>query len=291
MADRVASVRVTKAGIVGSLVVLVVAGVCVRLGIWQLHRLAERKALNHAVESRIYRPPLALKGVPRDTAGLIYRRVSVSGPIDNGHDILVGGRSFEGAPGVNLLSPVRLPDGGAILVDRGWLPSPDASTADISPYDTAGVVSFEGLVLPLRDEHGAAKAGPPGPNGFRRLWYGYDAAMLPQFPYRVASVYIRALPTDTAHVGGIPVGPQELPARLPPPRLSNGPHLGYAFQWFSFATIAIAGWLLLASRSGSLRMGESGAPARPRGPPDGPLRAGLARDDDDDGKDAGEDRV
>lgn len=41
------------------------------------------------------------------------------------------------------------------------------------------------------------------------------------------------------------------PVALPPPELDNGPHLGYAIQWFIFATIGLVGWGTLLLRGGS----------------------------------------
>jgi len=37
-------------------------------------------------------------------------------------------------------------------------------------------------------------------------------------------------------------------ARLPPPALDEGPYLGYAIQWFSFAIIAVVGGAAVARR-------------------------------------------
>jgi len=39
-----------------------------------------------------------------------------------------------------------------------------------------------------------------------------------------------------------------VPARSPPQPLDEGPHLSYAIQWFSFATIAIVGTLVAVLR-------------------------------------------
>jgi surfeit locus 1 family protein len=247
----VASVRVTTAGVLGSLAALVVAVVCVRLGIWQLHRLVERKALNAAVEARLMDPPLDIATPPLDTVGLLYRRVRLQGTYDNAHAIVIAERTYQGNPGVHLLTPLRLP-GGAILVNRGWLPSPDARTVDVGRFDTTGVVVVVGLVRPFR--LGRRLVQPPSTGVFQRVWYGYDPTIPRHFPYPVASVYVQALPAATPATGGLRLGPQTLPAALPAPPLSNGSHLSYAIQWFSFALIALVGWLSVAARSGALRV-------------------------------------
>ena len=45
------------------------------------------------------------------------------------------------------------------------------------------------------------------------------------------------------------------PVPLPPPALDAGPHLGYTFQWFSFAAVAIVGYTLVLRHQA--RKGES----------------------------------
>ena len=40
-----------------------------------------------------------------------------------------------------------------------------------------------------------------------------------------------------------------LPRRWPAPALDNGPHLGYAIQWFSFAVIIVVGTVALLRKT------------------------------------------
>jgi LPXTG-motif cell wall-anchored protein len=44
----------------------------------------------------------------------------------------------------------------------------------------------------------------------------------------------------------------ELPLPTDPPDFSNeGPHLGYALQWFGFALVALVGFFFLVRKKGS----------------------------------------
>ena len=45
-----------------------------------------------------------------------------------------------------------------------------------------------------------------------------------------------------------PPQPGSLPALAPLPELSEGPHLSYAIQWFTFAAVAIVGGVILLRR-------------------------------------------
>ena len=113
----------------------VVAAVCVRLGFWQLGRLAERRAANTLVSTRLDSAVVDVARLPADTALARYRRVTVRGTYDFEHEIVLSGRSRAGSPGVNLLTPLRVAGADtAVLVNRGWVYAPDAATADLTRF-------------------------------------------------------------------------------------------------------------------------------------------------------------
>jgi surfeit locus 1 family protein len=230
--------RISPGGIAGTIVVLLIAGLCVRLGFWQLSRLSQRRHKNDAIEARMALPPVDASLGLRDTVGVLYRRVSVTGQYDPEHSIVLAGRSYKGEPGVYLLTPLRLGGGPQILVNRGWLPSPDAATVDLAPLSGTASGRFQGIVMPLPPA-GELSDGKPG---FRRLLFRLNDSILPRFPYPLAPAYIQALPEPGSGIR---------PTRLPPPELDDGPHLSYAIQWFSFALIGIVGWIALVIKRGT----------------------------------------
>ncbi len=195
--------------------VLVAAG-CVRLGIWQLSRLEQRRARNALVAARLALPPVELRDGTLPADSVRQRRVIARGVFDFSAEQTWPGRSFEGTPGVALVTPLRLADGSAVLVDRGWVPSPDAYHVDQTQYREPDTVTVLGLgLIPPRGR------GDVNPRGY-----------LP-FVIELES----------------PEPPRGLPRRWPPPILDDGPHLSYAIQWFSFAAIALVGTVaLLRSR-------------------------------------------
>jgi surfeit locus 1 family protein len=244
----------TPAGIVGTIVALLVALVCIRLGLWQLDRREQRRARNAAVAERMHAPPAVVSGPAVDTAGLLYRTVEVAGEYDHEHSFVRPGRTHTGRRGVHLYTPLRLDGGGAVLVNRGWLPSRDGVTADLAPFSQPGRVQVRGLALPLRDAPARrdAEAGSSSLSGdtFPRVWYHLDASRLErQLGYPILAFYVQRLPESDA---------SELPAPIEPPGLDAGPHLSYAIQWFSFATIALVGWGAIV-----IRRGETGRRREP----------------------------
>jgi len=205
-----------------------VAAVCARLGVWQLDRHAERRAWNAQVEERLSATPLLLTSgaVRTGTDSLAYRRARAAGTFRFAEQTVEVNRSQRGAPGVFVLTPLRLADGTGILVNRGWTFAPDGMTADLGSLAEPESTFVEGVLLP-----------PTGRFAVRPESLRVDYPLYPLVLRR----------TDAA--AGTPRG--LTPVALPP--RDGGPHLSYAFQWFVFAIIAAVGGVLLARRSGGTR--------------------------------------
>jgi len=188
-------------------IAVVVAGFCVWAAFWQLDRLHQRRARNAVLEARLALPPLPVsRNLTADSVR--QRRVVAQGVYEFSAERTWPGRSFQGTPGVALVTPLRLADGSALLVDRGWVPSPDAFHVDHTLYREPDTVTVTGIALiPPRGRGDVAVAG-----------------FLP-FVVQLES------PDPT----------RGLPRRWPAPTFDDGPHLSYAIQWFSFALIALVG--------------------------------------------------
>ena len=220
-----------------ALVALVAAAVCVRLGFWQLARLHERREINAVVASRLRMPEATtLAALPADTAEARFRRVRLSGRFDYARELRLTGRSRNGSPGVNIITPLRLADTNvAVLVNRGWVYSPNGADADLPRWregDSATVVGFVNPLGPRRGDVRSAGARRGAVRWIDDREIARDAGY-PVTPYTVVQQGDGAAP-------GTPRA-DSTPARLAVPPLDEGPHFGYAFQWFAFAAIALAG--------------------------------------------------
>lgn len=230
---------------------VLVAAVCVRLGVWQLDRREQRRARNALAAARLAAAPVPVATLAADTAALRYRRVTVEGRPDYEHEVVLSNRVHEGSPGVNILTPVRLPGRDtAVLVNRGWVYSPDGSRVALARWREGETLAVTGYVEPLVRDASAAPQGA-APRLLRRADAARIAALV---PYPVRPYYVVALPDprrpDT----------HATTARLAPPALDEGPHLGYAFQWFAFGTMAlgITGLVLWRGTGGGQRGAGSG---------------------------------
>jgi len=219
-------VSLDRRDLAGLLAAVVLAAGCVRLGFWQLDRLRQRRERNAVTRAARARPPLEVTAaLAADSAR--DRRLHARGVYDYAGERLWRPRMYEGAPGVALITPLKLVDGEGVLVDRGWAPSPDAYHVDQRAYresDTADVLGI-----------GMAAPRAPGDVDPVRL---RDSLAYPLLPF-----VIQQLPSDRPTVR-----PSVGLIRWPPPALSDGPHLSYAIQWFIFATIGAIGWPVLLYR-------------------------------------------
>lgn len=204
-----------------------VALVCGRLGLWQMDRLRERRAANLAAFAARSAPRVRLDTIAPITTQLDGREVSATGRYDHEHDVVLRGRVYDGSPGVEVVTPLVLQGGGtAVLVNRGFLPAPDAVTAQTDSVREFGRVQVNGTALLL-----PSRGGSPLERGGHTTWARLDREALSALvPYSIAPVYIRQSP-DTA----LP----PFPRRLAPLPIDDGPHLSYAIQWFAFAVMAV----------------------------------------------------
>lgn len=223
------------------LLTAVAAAVCVRLGIWQLDRLDERRAQNAIVSSRGAARPLSLAELQgQDTSETHWRRVRVEGVADYGQELVHATRTQNGSPGVHLLTPVRPLDGSwgdtAILVLRGYLYSADGRTVDFAKAREPDTLRLDALLTsfpPKRDGQATMKSAP--------------RAMRLLDPDTIGTLVGRPIaPFILLAVGDTIMRDIVRPTRVPPPAINDGPHLSYAIQWFLFATIFVIGFGIFA---------------------------------------------
>jgi len=234
-----------------TLVVVALMLVLARLGIWQLDRLAQRRAANAQLMAALAAPPIPLNevwadyatlapaGVPEDLAN---RDVTLTGTFDFDHQRVVKLQTLNDQPGVHLVTPLVLDRDGspvAVLVDRGWIP--DAEYEAGQRFDTAAgrqtITGYIALTETIRRRTADAVV-PTSPND--EVFRVDIAALAQEMPYPLAPFYVKVAPAGDNAL------PEEIAKEID---LSEGPHLGYAIQWFIFSLGLGAGYVLYVNRS------------------------------------------
>jgi surfeit locus 1 family protein len=231
-------------------IALPVSAGCVGLGFWQVARLAQRRDANARVRAGWALPPVTL-GI--DSAAGGHRRAVAVGAFDFTRQVVVEGRSFQGVPAVVVVTPLRLANGRAVLVERGWVPSPGGRQVVLDRLREPDSATVEGLLAePVRVE-----AVPADTLTWpRRVRWADPVGLSGSYPYPLLPYVLRR--TSAPSAGGDRGALRPVPA----PPLDNGPHLSYAIQWFAFAAIALVGAVALHRRETRNEKRETGHPPR-----------------------------
>ena len=217
--------------------VIVLAALCTRLGFWQLHRLEARLDRNDVITKHFSTDPVPVeRAVPAGATvdrSTEWTRVTATGTYDVSQQLTVKFTTRDGAPGVDVVTPLVLPDGSAVLVDRGWKETQNNVRRPDVPPPPTGQVTIEGW---LRQDNGAGSdAVVPSDGQIRAI---SSTALAKVMPYDLTNGYVNLQ-------AGTPQPTSEL-APEPRPELGQGPHFFYALQWWFFALLAIVGYFWFA---------------------------------------------
>ncbi|MER7250353.1 SURF1 family protein [Kribbella sp. NPDC000426] len=240
--------------IVAALGVLVLAFVCVQLGRWQFHRLDERKARNEVTRTNLAAEPAPIDQIlgPPGVVGdqHAWRTAVVTGRYDAAKQIVLKYRNVDDRPGFEIVTPLVLADGKAVLVDRGFLPRQSSELMPLKiPAVPTGEVTVTGRLQ--RSERGGHTNGGTPDDGTARLINGPDfAKVLGLNLYDGYMMVTKQEPANDPAFDG-----------FPGPEIDDGPHFFYGLQWWFFALLAVGG-LVYFSRQ-EVRGAKKPAPEQP----------------------------
>ncbi|MGI8422685.1 MAG: SURF1 family protein [Chloroflexota bacterium] len=233
---------------------LLSCAVTIRLGIWQLDRLAQRQEINFQLASRVVTESINLPGPishmpPAGEAlrALEFRPVVLRGFWDFTRERALPNQFWERQLGLSLLTPLVLEDGtGAVLVDRGWVPAAAASPSEWerfrpSPRAALAAVEVRGYVR--------LGTGNVTLTQIRRQVESEGLTLLPfhvQEAPPLSALAVTHQQPGTREAGAQGVREwgegQPLPYRRPPvANIGEGVHAIAAAQWFIISAIIAVG--------------------------------------------------
>jgi surfeit locus 1 family protein len=183
--------------------------------------------------------------LPQAVAAMQWRPVKVKGEYDFANQVALRNQYNGNQYGYHLLTPLLYdPSVGsgqakkAVFVDRGWIPADGNSTpSDWRKYDEAGTVNVSGQIRlgQAKPAFGGLADALPANGAKLEIWNNADLAHIAsQMPYPVLPVYIQPAANASDTEPPIPFQPEV--------EITEGPHFGYALQWFTFATILFIGY-------------------------------------------------
>jgi surfeit locus 1 family protein len=233
-------------GVVGAtLAMLVCLAILIGLGVWQLQRKVWKENLIAAMTERLDAAPRPLPS-PAQWSGLRqqadeFRRVAFAAQFVPGQQALVytpgaALRPDVNGPGYFVFAPARLPDGSAVVVDRGFVPVERKDIADRAADVPQGTVDVVGVLRWPEQPN----MFTPGVDEKGNVWFARETAAMSERGHWGATAPFYVEQESPVPPGGWPK-PGKLVVRLP----DN--HLQYALTWFGLAAalIAVYGWWLV----------------------------------------------
>ena len=216
----------------GHLLALLMAAIFVSLGVWQLARNTHKHELVLDEKAAYAKPAPDVTALP---AGIAEgSRVEATGTFDGSHESVLRNQVRNDNDGVDILTPLRLANGTAVLVDRGWVQASATQGVTTDP-PVSGTAVVHGLLHTSSPFTSGDTVNhlPDGRLGVPRVDL---TAIGKTLPYKLVPVWIEAqaiqpAPTS-AHAPSLP--------QPPPPDPVN--HMEYAIEWFGFALIPLVGW-------------------------------------------------
>jgi len=218
--------------------VLVFGALTYRLGLWQWHRLEHRVDRNSVVKQHFKADPVPLDSVAPaghkvDADTQEWLKIEASGVYDADAAVSVKFTPRDGKPGVDVVVPLKLSDGTAILVDRGWMETDNSAQAPDLPAPPSGQIEVVGW---LRPNNGAGGEAVRVNGGQIRAISSEGFAESVDYPLRDGFLNLR---TES------PKSASSLQLE-PDPDLGQGPHFFYALQWWFFGLLGVVGFVWFA---------------------------------------------
>ncbi len=218
---------------------LALAGVLVliRLGLWQLDRLQWRRNFNTHYLQQLTLPALNINKNSENPVLLEseYRQANAIGRYDFGGEVYLQNQAYQNRPGYRVLTPFLLDESGKIVyVERGWVSMDDIDSMNVINQSARDDRQISGVIRLSQQKNSYGVDPDADKKEASRFWLIVNLQKLQERESReVLPIYIQM--TDQVKNGlPIPV-PNEI-------EISEGPHMGYAIQWFFFAALLAGGY-------------------------------------------------
>ena len=238
-----------------SLACLLVLPLLIHLGLWQYDKAERKRTMQALLETRSSEPPVQMAATPVDAEieSLRFRRVVLRGEYEPERQILIDNRVYKERAGYHVITPFKLADsagrGMRVLINRGWIPSPDDHRGIPAVSTPVGQIELSGLAVVPGDKFFTlgAKAAPADVKAeWQPVWQNLDLKR-----YR-ASVSYPVQPLVVLLGNDALADPACGFAReWPRPNENFAQNLSYAYQWFGFAATLVVIYLVVNLKKGA----------------------------------------
>lgn len=232
---------------------------------WQLHKSSTVSHRNELIAEHFDSEPAPFTSVFGAGGELNpdneYLRVRITGHYLPESEVVMRVRPVDSGPAYHALTPFKLSDGTAVLVNRGWTRPDNGQLPADFPAAPSGEVTIVGYA---RIDEAKPHIAPSMESG-RQMVTGIDTEEISELTgMTLAKDYVQLATEQPGVLTAFPL-----------PQLDNGPHLSYGIQWIAFGLLAPIGLGYFvyaelrerrreAAEQAELAAGETSAPQRSR---------------------------
>lgn len=200
--------------------------------------MLEKEVLRDAIARAAAMAPAPLPNATQDWTAWRFRPVVATGEYDVRRQILIDNKVHDGKVGFDVVAPLRLADGRAVLVDRGFVPLRGSRANLPSAPPPTGTIDVHGRV-DIPPSHYFELGSGSAPAGI--VWEHLDPQRFAKATgVDVLPIVIQA--TDSRPSDG-------LVHDFPLPDTGIERHLSYMVQWYTFAAMAAGLWAWFTFRA------------------------------------------
>ncbi len=226
-----------RPSLIPTLATLVLLPLLVGLGLWQLDRAEQKRALQAEYDARSLDEPVLIGASVQSAEDLRFYKVVAQGSYDTDYEILLDNRVHRGQPGYYVVTPLKLQGSEVrVLVNRGWVPLGESRSRLPDIVTPRGQQEITGVAtVPL--ERRFSLGGEAPPERWQVVWPYLDLARYADaVPFPIQPVVVLLDPASSA--GGFVRDWARLDAGI-------ATHQGYAFQWFTLALALVTIYLFV----------------------------------------------
>jgi surfeit locus 1 family protein len=207
------------------------------LGQWQTRRADMREALFAAADAANHFAPVDVNRLFASEGSIapeqvLHRRVVLRGEWLGEATVYLDNRQYHEHPGVHVLTPLRLPEGRIVVVNRGWQAvNAQGRNRVEAPMIAAGIVEVAGHAVEKLGSYWSMGVEPTGALG--GLWPNYSIKSHANVSGLALEPFV-VMQTGDAGDG--------LVRDWPDAGAGSQQNRSYALQWFSLCALTLALW-------------------------------------------------
>jgi surfeit locus 1 family protein len=207
------------------------------LGFWQLDRLESRSQFNQHYLEQVSSPIINLNNEinNQELVKMEYREVTVSGYFDFSNEIYLQNQAYENIPGYRVVTPLKLDNiNNFVYVERGWVSFEDLKIIEEININYTQHQTLEGIIrLPQSESDFGGKLSNGSESDSKFFLYVDLDLLKTGLEYGLLPIYVQLKGENND---------QKPYSKLPDIEITEGPHFGYAMQWFFFASLLGIGY-------------------------------------------------